>query len=198
MRLDAYSGYFYLIQIGFRYNFRLERRSTDVLIVKCYINTVIADLCGQIGHITAAVAIVATIDRRFARPLDGHAQATLASTTCIDPKFGRSSHNAAQQSGPSGVHLARIAAGQAVQPKRAGLDRCTAKTNTKQVLAQLGGREINEKPFGRWNNVRFDARTRRTGDHNGQIGFGQSIGDDSKLLQRIDRRRCYNKFCYFS
>lgn len=157
-------------------------------LIECYIHTIVPSLGGQVGHIAGAVAIVPTIDGRLAGPLDGDAQAALASTTCIDHKLSWLANNTTLQSGTEGVYLVGITAREALQPKGTWRYRCAAKANAQQILAQLCGRKVDQESLRRRYDVGLNTISRRTGDRHGQIRLGQAVCDNPKLLQTIQGR----------
>lgn len=157
-------------------------------LIECYIHTIVPSLGGQVGHIAGAVAIVATIDGRLAGPLDGDAQAALASASRVDHKLSRLANNTTLQSGTKSVYLVGIAAREALQPKGTWRNWCAAKANAQQILAQLRGRKVDQESLRRRYDVRLNTIPRGTGDRHRQIRLGQAVCDNAKLLQTVQGR----------
>lgn len=132
-------------------------------IIERYVHRIVAHLRWQIGHIACAVAIVTTIDRRLARSLHRYAQAALTGAPRIDHKLGRLSDHAARQTGTAGAHFRRIAARQTIETNGKRRQWRTAKADAQQVLADLGGREIDEITFGGRYDMGTDLSARRAG-----------------------------------
>jgi hypothetical protein len=105
MRLDAAAGDFDFGDVDLWDNERLEGRAEDVLVVEGDVDAVLAQLGGQVGDGAGAVAVVAAVDGRLARPLHRHAEAALAGAARVDGEIGRPIHHAALQTGPVRLHL---------------------------------------------------------------------------------------------
>lgn len=84
--------------------------------------------------------------------------------------------------------LCIIAAGHADKAQRRLRQRLAAKRHAEQVLAQLGGREVDQEALVRGNDVRLDLGAGRTGDGDGKVRFAGALGDHPELLQTVDRR----------
>lgn len=164
MWLDADAGDLNFFQIWWRQNYRLKRRPSDVQIVKRYVHRIVAHFRWQVSHVARSIAVIATIDGRFAWALDSHTEPTLAGTSCVDHKLGRITDHSTLQTRADRSNLSRIAAVQTAQSKGTWRYRSSAKANAQQILAELIGREINEKSFGSWNDVGANLAARRTGD----------------------------------
>ena len=105
MRLDAAAGDFDFADVDLWDDERLEGRAQDVLVVEGDVDAVLAQLGGQVGDGAGAVAVVAAVDGRLARPLHRHAEAALAGAARVDREIGRPIHHAALQTGTVRLHL---------------------------------------------------------------------------------------------
>lgn len=135
----------------------LERRSVNVFIVERDVDGVVTDLGGQIRNIASPIAVVTTINGRLAWPFHCHPQSTLSRASGIDPELGRHSHVPQFESRPHRRHLLRVTAVQTIQTEGLRTDGKAAKTNGQQVLAELCGREVDQKALGGGDDMGFDA-----------------------------------------
>ena len=189
--LNAGSGDLDLRHVDVFYHDRLERRARDVLLVERDINPIVADLGRQIGDGTSPVAIVATINRCFARSFDRDAEITLASAASVDHKFRRFIYYSVRQTCTSGSYLFWIGTVHARQSIRLIRYRFTAETNSQEIFAQLGGREIHEVAFADRHHVRLDTVTRGRGYRHLKVRwFARAFRYHEELLQAVHRSRC--------
>lgn len=105
MRLDAAAGDFDFGDVDLWDDERLEGRAEDVLVVEGDVDAVLAQLGGQVGDGAGAVAVVAAVDGRLARPLHRHAEAALAGAPRVDGEIGRPIHHPSLQPWTVRLHL---------------------------------------------------------------------------------------------
>lgn len=194
--LDAVAADFDLGKIRVRHDDGLEGRARHVLLVEGDVDAVVAGLGGQVGDGAGAVAVVPAVNRGLARTLDGHAEATLAGAARVDHELGRLVHHAVGEARPRSAHLGRVGAVDASQP--VVRDRLAAEADAEQVLAQLGGREVDQVALVGRHHVRLDAIARRGRDRHLEVGRpARFLRYHAELLQAVHRGRCED-VCGFS
>lgn len=196
--LDAVPADFDLGKVRVRNYDGLERRAWHVLLVEGDVDAVIASLGGQIGDGAGAVAVVPTIDRGLAGALDSHTEATLASSARVDHKLGRFVHHAVGETRSRGAHLARIGAVDAGQSVWLTRDRFAAEANAQEILAQLGGRKVDQIALVGRHHVRLDAIAGRGRNRHLEVRRpARLLRYHAELLQAVHRGRCED-VCGFS
>lgn len=196
--LDAVPADFDFGEIRVWYDDSLEWRAWHVLLIEGDIDAVITGLGGQVGDGAGAVAVVPAVYRGLAGALDSHAEATLAGATRIDDELGRFVHYSVGEPGSWGAHLARIGAVDAGQPVWLIRDGLAAEADAQQILAQLGGREVDQVAFMSRHHVRLDAIARRSRDRHLEVRRpARLLRYHAELLQAVHRGRCED-VCGFS
>lgn len=196
--LDAVAADFDLGKIRVRHDDGLEGRARHVLLVEGDVDAVVAGLGGQVGDGAGAVAVVPAIDRGLARTLDGHAKATLAGSARVDHELGRFVHHAVGETRSRSTHLGRIGTVDASQPVLLIGDRLAAEADAKQILAQLGGREVDQVALVGRHHVRLDAIAGRGCDRHLEVRRpARLLRYHAELLQAVHRGRCED-VCGFS
>lgn len=198
MWLDAVPGDFDLGEVRVRHDNGLERRARYVLFVESNVDAVITGLRWQIGDGASAIAVVSAIYGGLAGALNGHAETTLAGTARVDYKLGRLVDDAVGETGAGGPHLGRIGAVDAGEPVRLVRDRLAAEADAQQILAELGGREVDQIAFVGRHHVRLDTVAGRCRDRHLEVRRpARFLRYHAELLQAVHRGRC-GDVCGFS
>lgn len=191
MWLDAVSADFDLGEIRIRHDDRLEGRARHVLLVEGDVDAVIAGFGGQISNGARAVAVVPAIYGGFAGSLDSHPEATLAGPARVDHEFGWFVHHAVGETGSGSANFARIGAVDAGEPVRLIGDRLAAEADSQEILAQFGGRKVDQVAFVRRHYVRLDAVAGRCSDRHLEVRRpARLLRYHAELLQAVHRGRC--------
>lgn len=196
--LDAVPGDFDLGEVRVRYDNCLEGRARHVLFVESDVDTVITNLGGQIGDGASAVAVVPAIYGGLAGTLDGNAETTLAGAARVDHELGWFVHHAVGETGPGGPHLGGIGTVDAGEPVGLIRDRLAAEADAQQILAELGGREVDQVALVGRHHVRLDAVAGRCRDRHLEVRRpARFLRYHAELLQAVHRSRCED-VCGFS
>ena len=184
-------------EISFRYDDGLERWSGYMTFVESDVDPIVTRFGWQISNGTRAIAIVTTINRSFARTLDGDPKTTLTSATCVYHEFRWPAHKSTMQTRTGSSHLGRITSMNTIQTIRLRRYRFTTKRYSKKILAELRRRKIHQitivtrhylrlYPITRWCRYRH-LKIRR---------FSRILRYHPELLQAVHRCRC-DDFCTF-
>lgn len=190
MRLDAVAGDSDLLDVLVMCDVGVEGRAVDVLFIEGDVDCVVSRLSGEVCHCTCSISIVSTINSCLTWPFHCHTKSSLPCRPCVYDKLGRTTHHSTLQSRPPGPYSVRTSFGCAGKPVWRGADGLPPKLDGQQVLAKFGGRKVDKVALMSGHHMGLHPHPRWRGDGHSKVSPAGVLRDDSKLLQRVDGRRC--------